>query len=210
MRTCGRFIETSLPFGRAGFDEPATRRTGRCGTIPPPMPSIAISCEVMLSLTLDWHASLTHSESMLPKRKILPHEIPSWVKDGSEYFITICCQPRGKNHLCNDNIFDLVTESLQISQKSGDLWIHLLVLMPDHLHSIMSFSPTIGMKRSISQWKRYVSANSPVAWQRDFFDHRLRQNESYIEKAHYIRMNPVRAGLVDDPAKWPFIWENKR
>ncbi|MDF7809006.1 hypothetical protein P4E94_16280 [Pontiellaceae bacterium B12219] len=100
-------------------------------------------------------------------------------------------------------------ESLLFRQERGDLWVHLLVLMPDHLHAIMNFSPTIGMKRSISQWKRYISTNSTVEWQRDFFDHRLRKDESYIEKAHYIRMNPVRAGLVGDSSDWKYVWENK-
>ena len=153
---------------------------------------------------------ITHPVFMLSERKTLPHTVPSWVKDGSEYFITICCRPRGRNQLCNQAVFTLMTESLLFRQNRGDLWTSLLVLMPDHLHAIMSFSPAVGMKRSIAQWKRYVSTNSPVVWQRDFFDHRLRQDESYIEKAHYIRMNPVRAGLVNDPEQWTFVWENKR
>ncbi len=146
---------------------------------------------------------------MLPQRKSLPHDIPFWVKSGAEYFITICCKERGRNQLCRDSVFELITESLAFRQARGDLWVHLLVLMPDHLHVIMSFNPRVGMKRSISQWKRYVSTNSDVVWQRDFFDHRLRQDESYIEKAHYVRMNPVRAGLIDQPGNWKFIWENR-
>jgi len=147
---------------------------------------------------------------MLPERKKLPHEIPSWVEDGAEYFVTIGCEPRGVNHLCCEEVFVLIKESLQFRQNRGDLWVHLLLLMPDHLHAIMSFSPMIGMKRCISQWKRYVSTNSSVVWQRDFFDHRLRPGESYVEKAYYIRMNPVRAGLADDSGKWKFVWENRQ
>jgi putative transposase len=146
---------------------------------------------------------------MLPKRKTLPHGIPDWVEDGSEYFITIRGKDRGRNQFCNDEVFELIKSSLLFRQERGDLWVHLLVLMPDHLHAIMSFSPTIGMKRSISQWKRYISTNSVIEWQRDFFDHRLRQDESYVEKAHYIRMNPVRAGLVGDSKDWKFVWEIK-
>jgi putative transposase len=143
------------------------------------------------------------------QRKQLPHEVPSWVESGAEYFITICCAPRGKNQLCNTDALDLIRESLLFRQKRGDLWIHLLVLMPDHLHAIMSFSERIGMKRSISQWKRYVATQSPIIWQRDFFDHRLRKDESYVEKAHYIRMNPVRAGLIAKSNDWPYVFENR-
>ena len=147
---------------------------------------------------------------MLPERKTLPHNPPTWVSSDSRYFITICCQPRGVNQLCNEDVFTLVCESLQFRQDRGELWVSLVLLMPDHLHAIMSFAPDVSMKKSIAQWKRYVSSNSPVDWQRDFFDHRLRNDEAYIEKANYIRMNPVRAGLVEDPEQWPYVWENER
>jgi hypothetical protein len=36
----------------------------------------------------------------LPVRKKLPHIIPQWVSEGSWFFITINCEPRGKNQLC--------------------------------------------------------------------------------------------------------------
>jgi len=49
-----------------------------------------------------------------------------------------------------------------------------------------------------------------IGWQRDFFDHRLRKNEAYLEKAAYIRMNPVRAGLVASAEDWPYVWEQGR
>jgi putative transposase len=33
-------------------------------------------------------------------------------------------------------------------------------------------------------------------WQREFFDHVLRSEESYAEKWEYVRQNPVRAGVA--------------
>ena len=146
---------------------------------------------------------------MLPERKILPHEIPSWVADGSEYFITICAKPKGKNQLCHEDVRNAIHDAFMYYQTRGDLWLHLLVLMPDHLHSIMSFNREKGMRKSIMEFKKYSAKTMGISWQRDFFDHRLRKNESYTEKAHYIRMNPVRAGLCDDPGDWPYVWENR-
>lgn len=43
-----------------------------------------------------------------------------------------------------------------------------------------------------------------IQWQDGFFDHRLRTDESAAEKGNYIRMNPVRAGLVENPEAWPY------
>ncbi len=147
---------------------------------------------------------------MLPERKTLPHGIPPWVENGAEYFITICSQPRKKNQLCRSDTAQFIRDSLQFRQERGELWIHLLLLMPDHLHAIMNFSSEVGMQKSLTDWKRYTCVHGGIDWQRDFFDHRLRKDESYVEKAHYIRMNPIRAGLIESPEAWPYVWESKR
>ena len=49
--------------------------------------------------------------------------------------------------------------------------------------------------------------SSVRAWQDGFFDHLLRSGESYAEKWNYVRMNPVRAGLVARPEDWPYSGE---
>lgn len=41
-------------------------------------------------------------------------------------------------------------------------------------------------------------------WQSLHWDTRLRRSESYTEKWHYIRENPVKAGLVLNPEDWPY------
>jgi len=44
-------------------------------------------------------------------------------------------------------------------------------------------------------------------WQRGFFDHVLRSEESYSEKWEYVRDNPIRASLCEHVADWPFQGE---
>jgi uncharacterized membrane protein len=63
------------------------------------------------------------------------------------------------------------------------------------------------INRSISEitsLKSWFDKRHAINRQRDFFDHRLRGIESAAEKAQYIRMNPVRAGLVTNPQDWPY------
>ena len=146
---------------------------------------------------------------MNKRRKILFHAVPAWVDDGAEYFITICCQPKGLNQLCRKHNSLTILNAMRFYESRGDLWLHLLLLMPDHLHAIISFNRDPGMSRSIREFKKYAARKTGINWQRDFFDHRLRNDESYIEKAHYIRMNPVRAGLCRQPENWPYIWESR-
>jgi len=41
-------------------------------------------------------------------------------------------------------------------------------------------------------------------WQKGFFDHLLRSEESHAEKWQYVRENPVRAGLCLTAEEWPY------
>jgi putative transposase len=143
---------------------------------------------------------------MLPVRKALPHEIPAWAGNGALFFITLCATPRGDNQLCHPDIAVWLLDSLAFRERRGDWRISLVLLMPDHLHALMAFPPTPGMKASLTSWKHFTSRIRNIQWQRDFFEHRLRNDENVIEKSHYIRMNPVRAGLIDKPESWPYVW----
>lgn len=51
------------------------------------------------------------------------------------------------------------------------------------------------MSNVIGDWKRYQNTSLGVVWQDNFFDHRIRNDAEYFEKAEYIRRNPVAKGL---------------
>jgi putative transposase len=142
----------------------------------------------------------------LPRRKALPHGVPEWVKAGEVFFVTICCARRVDNELCRAEVSNVLFEAIQFRQTRGDWHVHLLILMPDHLHMLVSFPRDVDMKKVIANFKELTAKKAGVEWQRDYFDHRLRSDESFDEKAHYIRMNPVRKGLVSRNEDWPYMW----
>jgi REP element-mobilizing transposase RayT len=81
--------------------------------------------------------------------------------------------------------------------------------MPDHIHFFCSprdretpFEGWMAYWRNIATRLWPVQSQKPI-WQRDYWDRQLRQNERYQEKCEYVRMNPVRAGLVSHPEEWP-------
>ena len=47
-------------------------------------------------------------------------------------------------------------------------------------------------------------------WQTESFDHVLRSSESLDAKIAYILNNPVRDGLVNLPADYPWIWRRPK
>ena len=58
------------------------------------------------------------------------------------------------------------------------------------------------LSSAVRALERITVRIAKVNWQRNFFDHRLRHDESENEKAAYIRENPVRAGLIGPNDEW--------
>jgi putative transposase len=138
-------------------------------------------------------------------RRALPHDPPHFIGTSSAiFFITICCQPKGTNQLCRSEIAKILFDVTRFYYERHYWGVPILLLMPDHLHMLVSFGPDVGMKGVIANWKRYTANHAGIRWQRDFFDHRLRNDESFDEKAAYILQNPVRAGLVTRVEDWPY------
>ena len=83
------------------------------------------------------------------------------------------------------------------------------VLMPDHVHAFVGLDDRQidlsgwmkSLKNTLSKALRFDGIAAPH-WQKDFFDHVLRSQESYEEKWHYVRENPVRTGLVKRWQDW--------
>ena len=86
--------------------------------------------------------------------------------------------------------------------------------MPDHIHLFARFGPSSpnlsmwikSLKNSLSKCLRESGIPSPH-WQKDFFDHVLRSEESYSGKWLYVLENPVRKGLVNQWEDWPYQGE---
>ena len=157
----------------------------------------------------------------LPVRKKLPHTIPQWVAEGSSFFITVNCAPPGKNQLCltssahsrrrascmaRPTVGDAVLAAMKFNYERFVWHCRLCLLMPDHLHAIIAFPREPGMATAIKNWKKFVAGKHGVDWQRDFFDHRLRDHHELDEKTSYILMNPVRKGLCERPEDWVWIY----
>jgi REP element-mobilizing transposase RayT len=145
-----------------------------------------------------------HFLIMLPERKQLPHGMPPWVEEGSIFFITINCLKRGTNSLCSEAVSLVLKEAITYRCQQKEWWVHCFQLMPDHCHGLISFSRDISMQQSVANWKRFTARKIGFNWQRDFFDHRIRNVHELHEKEMYIRMNPVRKALCKQPEDWPY------
>jgi putative transposase len=141
-------------------------------------------------------------------RKQLPHVRPEWVGAGSLYFITICCERRGENQLCQLQVGSGLISAAERYHHSNRWFVRLLLLMPDHLHALIAFPQAEAMSEVLRNWKSYTTREFDVRWQRGYFDRRIRDAQNWRLKAEYIRQNPVRRGLIADGTQWPYVLEN--
>lgn len=134
-----------------------------------------------------------------------------WKRD-AVYFITTCVTER-RAVLANETVHRILKQELSTMNSRHGWAIGRYTIMPDHVHF---FAKPVGaeakkLSQAIGRWKEWTAKQilnsrrleAPL-WQPEFFDHVLRSNESRVQKWHYMRENPVRAGLVSDAEAWPY------
>jgi putative transposase len=112
-----------------------------------------------------------------------------------------------------------VVEALRYASFSGRAETLAYVVMPDHLHWLLSLGDSVNLSVVVGSMKhhsaRRINGLTRLAgrcvWQRGFHDHALRSDESVQDTARYIVANPLRAGLVRRLGEYPLwdaIWLN--
>lgn len=141
-------------------------------------------------------------------RTKLPHETPlGVVTEESLFFITICSKNRGSYELLESSRAERILDAVRHRHESGVWYASIFLVMPDHVHGLIYFhNPDHPMEKAVTDFKRWTARDTKGIWQLDFFDHRIRREESAREKADYILMNPVRAGLVKEIEEWPHVF----
>jgi REP element-mobilizing transposase RayT len=142
----------------------------------------------------------------------LYHEVPSWVEDGALFHIRIGLDRTAEQKALTEPILaQAILDSAKLYHEKQRWFVTLFLLMPDHLHTLVSFYKDQDVSRVIGEWKHFHAHNSGVLWQEGYFDHRLRDDERGEQlsmKVDYIRANPVAAGLCTKSEDWPWVLDS--
>lgn len=127
------------------------------------------------------------------------------------FFITFCTYHR-KKVLATDPVHSAFVRFATNAYLDHNVAVGRYVIMPDHIHLFVCGPHDFELGRWIVMLKQYLgkqihASRSLPMWQRGFFDHLLRSDESYAQKWNYVRENPVRAGLVTNAEDWPYSGE---
>jgi len=135
----------------------------------------------------------------------LSHGVPAWVDPASAIFhVRIRLDGCSARPLTDPDLASRLLESVVFYAHRARWWPHLFLVMPDHLHALLSFGDSVPMSRIIGDWKRWHARANQVVWQEGFFDHRIRREENLEHTIDYIRKNPVARGLVESMDDWPW------
>ena len=134
--------------------------------------------------------------STRPVRKQLDHSTHYPARFGATFFITICCEARVANQLCREDIAQVLFETGRCYHDTQKWYLKILLLMPDHLHTLVGIPGDANLSNLVRDFKRITAKIARIHWQRNFCDHPLRHDESEAEKFEYIRRNSVAAFLV--------------
>ena len=141
-----------------------------------------------------------------PRRRWLNHQTPAWVTC-PDFFITLCTVPHDTDQLCQPGVAEGVIESFVYRHENHVWYVWACVVMPDHIHAVISPADDVELTRSVPDFKRWLARQKGIRWQRGFFDHRIRDHAYLSKYCQYIEQNPVRAGLVQKASDWPYFWE---
>ena len=80
------------------------------------------------------------------------------------------------------------------------------VIMPEHVHLLLSEPETALLSKAIQALKLSVSVQSKPRpfWQARYYDFNVYTPQKRSEKIEYMHKNPVKRGLVEDPGQWPW------
>jgi REP-associated tyrosine transposase len=93
----------------------------------------------------------------------------------------------------------------------GAYLLHEFVVMPNHLHLLLTPGEEVTLEKTL-QFIKGGSAHEihrrrghkMQIWQAGFHDWTIRDAADYEAKAMYIRLNPVRALLVERAEQWAY------
>jgi putative transposase len=102
---------------------------------------------------------------------------------------------------------ELLLRVLQENRQQGRFQLHAYVIMPDHIHLLLTPAENVSLEKAMQYIKGGFSfqLKSPFdVWERSFKEHRIKDEQDYIQHLHYVEQNPVRAGLSPTAEHFPY------
>jgi REP-associated tyrosine transposase len=138
----------------------------------------------------------------------VPWSLKHFQQSGQLHYITFSCYHR-KPKLGAPAPRDIFVKTLERVGQQYGLLVYGFVVMPEHVHLLISESDKGRLAQALQSLKQSVARRLALRaaeslWQARYYDFNVWSERKFSEKLRYIHRNPVTRGLVDRPEDWPW------
>ncbi len=138
--------------------------------------------------------------------------LPRRIVPGAFYLITRCCTQREFLLRPSATTNRIVSFCLALAARATGVQLHVVCVMSNHWHAVLS-DPMARLPEFMERAHRLIAKalNAVLHRRENFWSSEkasvveLASDQAVLDKMAYVIANPVRAGLVDAPDKWPGV-----
>jgi len=129
----------------------------------------------------------------------MPWGLTRFHESGQSHFVTFCCYHR-RRLFTTDAGLRIFESALERVRRSYRLYVYGYVVMPEHVHLLLSEPPQDTLADALKSLKQGVSrrliGDAEHFWQKRYDDFNIRNYPQFLEKLRYVHRNPVKTGLA--------------
>jgi REP element-mobilizing transposase RayT len=151
------------------------------------------------------------ADALAHKRPLTWHEeqqLWAWYSEKVEHLLDA---GHGDCWLRRADVAGLVANALKFFDgQRYELWSWVVML--NHVHAILWPHPGHTVSKILHSWKSYTATQAnrvleregQIFWQKESYDHWLRDDAERARLVTYVEANPVKARLCARPEEWPW------
>jgi putative transposase len=139
---------------------------------------------------------------------------PNILNPSRTFFVTTGTQ-MGRRLLQSERNAELLIDVLRLHVAKGTFEVRDFVIMPDHLHLLLTLYDGMTIEKAMQLIKGRFSHRlshefgyKGEVWQRGFTEAQVMNRESFEKHCAYIAQNPVKAGIVASADEFPFCYRS--
>ena len=124
----------------------------------------------------------------------------------------------GEADLTSSPAAEIIRDKL-LAMHNEQFYLYAFTIMPNHVHILIRPLQREGLQIDLSGIIKNIKGatarliNQAVErqgqlWFREYHDHWIRSQQELVNVIEYMRNNPVKAGLAQDPQQWQWTWLN--
>lgn len=117
----------------------------------------------------------------------------------------------GRALLQTERMANLFIDVLRSYMRAKKFKVHDFVVMPDHVHVLLTLGPEMSIEKAAQLMKGNFSYRAKKElgvrweiWQKGFSEVQILTEESFVHHQNYIDENPVKAGLARSADEYPY------